>query len=55
MALSRVPNTHVLLSDFDLNSGMIRFMLKLDNAYGVTDAAEHALNMDESLWPPHGD
>lgn len=35
-----------------MNSGMIRFMLKLENAYGVTDAAEHALNMDESLWPP---
>lgn len=52
VALSRVPDTRVLLSDFDMNSGMIRFMLKLDNAYGVTDAAEHALNMDESLWPP---
>jgi len=22
------------------------------HAYGVTDAAEHALHMDESLWPP---
>jgi pilus assembly protein CpaE len=52
VALSHLPNTSVLLSDFDLNSGMIRFMLKLDNSYGVTDAAEHALNMDESLWPP---
>jgi pilus assembly protein CpaE len=52
VALSRIPNTHVLLSDFDLNSGMIRFMLKLENPYGVTDAAEHALRMDESLWPP---
>jgi pilus assembly protein CpaE len=51
LALSRVPDTNVLLSDFDLNSGMIRFMLKLDNAYCVTDAAEHSLEMDESLWP----
>ncbi len=41
----------MLLSDFDLNSGMVRFMLKLDSAYCVTDAAEHALEMDESLWP----
>src|SRR5579859_4159930 len=40
VALSRVPNASVLLSDFDLNSGMMRFMLKLDNTYSVTDAAE---------------
>ena len=51
VAMSHVPNTNVLLSDFDLNSGMLRFMLKLENAYCVTDAAEHALEMDESLWP----
>jgi pilus assembly protein CpaE len=51
VALSRIVNTNVLLSDFDLNSGMLRFMLKLDNGYCVTDAAEHSLDMDESLWP----
>ncbi len=51
IAMSRLPNTTVLLSDFDLNSGMVRFMLKLDNTYCVTDAAEHSLDMDESLWP----
>ena len=51
VALSRIANTNVLLSDFDLNSGMMRFMLKLDNGYCVTDAAEHSLDMDESLWP----
>jgi len=51
VAMSRVPDSSVLLSDFDLNSGMVRFMLKLDGAYCVTDAAEHALEMDESLWP----
>src|SRR5260221_14722992 len=51
IAMSRLPNTNVLLTDFDLNSGMVRFMLKLDNTYCVTDAAEHSLDMDESLWP----
>jgi pilus assembly protein CpaE len=50
-AMSRLPDTSVLLSDFDLNSGMMRFMLKLDNPYCVTDAAEHSLDMDESMWP----
>lgn len=51
VAISRLPNINTLLSDFDLNSGMMRFMLKLDSNYCVTDAAEHALEMDESLWP----
>src|SRR5579872_2388078 len=51
VALSRLPNMSVLLSDFDLNSGMMRFMLKLDNSHCVTDAAEHSFHMDETLWP----
>jgi pilus assembly protein CpaE len=51
VAMSRLPNVSTLLSDFDLNSGMIRFMLKLDTNYCVTHAAEHALEMDESMWP----
>src|SRR5579885_2413069 len=44
-------NMHVLLSDFDLNSGMMRFILKLQNEYSVIDAVEHALQVDEHLWP----
>jgi pilus assembly protein CpaE len=50
-ALSRRPDTHVLLADFDLNSGMMRFMLKLQNEYSVIDAVENALRVDEHLWP----
>lgn len=52
VALSRQPDSNVLLADFDLNSGMMRFMLKLDNTYSVIDAAEHSFHMDEALWPP---
>jgi len=50
-AFARLPEQSVLLSDFDLNSGMLRFMLKLDNTYCVTDAAERSSDMDEGLWP----
>ncbi len=50
-AMARRPNMHVLLSDFDLNSGMMRFMLKLQNEYSVIDAVEHSLRVDEHLWP----
>jgi pilus assembly protein CpaE len=50
-ALARTPETRVLLTDFDLTSGMIRFMLKLSNTNAVTDAIENAVRMDEQLWP----
>ena len=51
MAMSRFKDTRVLLTDLDLNCGMVRFMLKLENEYSIVDAAEHALAMDENLWP----
>ncbi|HEY1756764.1 MAG TPA: hypothetical protein VGG72_15420 [Bryobacteraceae bacterium] len=50
-ALARDPSGKVLLSDFDLNSGMMRFLLKLQNSYSVLDAVEHSVAMDENLWP----
>jgi len=50
-ALSRLPDIEVLLADFDLNCGMQRFMLKLDTAFSLIDAVEHAAHMDENLWP----
>jgi len=50
-ALARRPNTHVLLSDFDLSSGMLRFMLKLTNEFSVPDALQRAADVDENLWP----
>lgn len=51
VAMSKIAGQNVILSDFDLNSGMMRFMLKLTNEFSVADACEHAMNMDESLWP----
>ncbi len=50
-ALSELPDTRVVLSDFDLNSGMMRFMLRLENTHSVADAAEKSMQMDENLWP----
>jgi len=50
-ALARKPNTRVLLSDFDLSSGMLRFMLKLTNEYSVPDAISRVADIDENLWP----
>jgi pilus assembly protein CpaE len=51
VALSKIENTRTFLGDFDLSSGMIRFMLKLENAYSVIDAAERSADIDEQFWP----
>ena len=51
MAIARQPETPSLLIDMDLNSGLVRFMMKIDNSYSVLDAAENALRMDDALWP----
>jgi pilus assembly protein CpaE len=51
IALSKVEDTRTLLMDLDLNSGLVQFMLKLENMHSVIEAADHALEMDEDLWP----
>ncbi len=50
VALARVPDTSVLLADFDLNSGILGFLLKLNPRYSVIDAIEHADHMDQDMW-----
>jgi len=50
-ALSRQPDTKSLLIDFDLSSGIVRFMLKLQNHYSVVDACERASTLDDEIWP----
>jgi pilus assembly protein CpaE len=52
LALSRMPDQNVLLADLDLNSGLVGFMLLLNQTpYSIVDAAENAMDMDENLWP----
>ena len=51
MAVSRLPEQRSLLLDLDLNSGMVRFLLQLENSFSLTDAAERSMQMDESMWP----
>ena len=54
-ALARRPDTRVLLNDFDLNSGMMRFLLKLQNQYSVSDAVEHMSYAGRKPVAPNGD
>jgi pilus assembly protein CpaE len=51
VAMSKMPEANTLLMDLDLNSGLVRFLLKLDNDFTILDAAQHAPAMDEALWP----
>lgn len=51
VAVSKQPDQRSLLIDADLNSGMVRFLLQLDNNYSLLDAAERSFNMDENIWP----
>jgi pilus assembly protein CpaE len=46
LALTRQDDTSGLLMDFDLNSGMVRFLLNLNSTFSILDAAEHAATMD---------
>lgn len=51
VAVSRLPEQRSLLLDCDMNSGMVRFLLQLENSYSILDAAERAFGMDENIWP----
>jgi pilus assembly protein CpaE len=51
IAAVRQRKSEGLLMDFDLNCGMVRFLLRLENGYSILDAVEHAPRMDEELWP----
>jgi pilus assembly protein CpaE len=50
-AASKRGGCKTVLVDLDLNSGMQRFMMKLDNEFCITDAVENSFKMDEALWP----
>jgi pilus assembly protein CpaE len=50
MMLAQLPDTKTLLADFDLNCGMVAFMLQMDSQYSITSAVENAHQLDENLW-----
>ena len=50
LELSQRPHSRVLLADFDLNCGLSRFLLKLNNPLGIRDAIAKMQEMDDGLW-----
>lgn len=49
-ALRRSTGKKVLLADFDLMGGTIGFYLKVDHAYSLIEALQHADHLDPALW-----
>ena len=50
LELHRQSNLEVLLADFDLDSGMIGFLMKSHSRYSLVDALASAHRLDLSLW-----
>jgi pilus assembly protein CpaE len=49
-AIARRSPGKTLLADFDLNTGMVSFLLKLSASHSVLDALPIASRLDDSLW-----
>ena len=49
-ALSNIPDTRVLLADFDLSSGISGFLFNVQHEHSVTDAINLANSLDEDAW-----
>lgn len=49
-ALSLRPDYRVVLIDFDLNGGLLDFMMKLPKQHDVRQAALFGNDLDESIW-----
>jgi pilus assembly protein CpaE len=48
--LQRQTKSNVLMADFDLASGLTRFLMKASGDYSVVDAARNLSRLDASLW-----
>jgi pilus assembly protein CpaE len=49
-AIARRGREKTLLADFDLNMGMVSFLLKVGGSHSVLDALPIASGMDDSVW-----
>jgi pilus assembly protein CpaE len=49
-AIARRSSGKTLLADFDLNLGMVAFLLKITNGHAILNAIDVAERMDDALW-----
>ncbi len=50
VALTRANQGGVVLADFDLPSGIVRFLLKIAHSFSIQDALEKAGELDDAIW-----
>ncbi|MCS7023530.1 MAG: hypothetical protein NZV14_01930 [Bryobacteraceae bacterium] len=48
--VARICEGRVLLADFDFDSGIIGFLLKLNHAFSIIDALDRASELDDTIW-----
>jgi len=48
--LQNVTAKKVLLTDLDLTSGLVSFLMKTPSSYSILDAVKNLSRLDESLW-----
>jgi pilus assembly protein CpaE len=49
-SLARRGDARSLLIDFDLNAGLIGFLLRVDNPHAIVEAAQNVDELDDELW-----
>src|SRR5262249_16324346 len=49
-ALARGSDARTLIADFDLNLGMVSFLLQITQGRSILDAIEHVGRLDDTLW-----
>ncbi len=49
-AFSQMPNTSVLLADFDMASGVTEFMFDVTHDFNLADATAHGKALDDDAW-----
>ena len=50
MELGRAGGRKVLLADFDMDAGMVGFLMKVKSPYSILDAINNLHRLDASYW-----
>jgi pilus assembly protein CpaE len=51
LQIAQSGQERVFLGDFDISSGIIQFLLRLQTEFSIQDAASRVHEIDETLWP----
>ena len=49
-AFAEIPDTNVLLADFDVHSGIVGFLFNVEHEFNLCDAADRGGTLDDETW-----